>query len=340
MSSVIEEEAVEQRETPAATPAMSKAGRAAELTLSEVISRPEDLPFDRITRQRLLVAQAAADTIERLSENGAWERLEPAIAQHLMSQARLLVEHVDGLSRARPVRASEPALLLLRRLQRRLEIAAELVADEDERRAAAGPGGLFLGDFTEAEPEVRERTGQPGQKPGTKASPKASGAKSVAKVATAAWRSKTEKLATLRQSRRIVTYVGGGFLVVVASLGFRLVSTLQEHPTQPIPPPVAFEAGAYLHDLQIFVPATFTAQLGSEVSVVVSKDWLLAPADKRREDIAGAAVFLQNRNIRKARFQWEDGTPIVQYDEGVARWFDGPVQGKKKAKPAASTPAP
>ena len=61
---------------------------------------------------------------------------------------------------------------------------------------------------------------------------------------------------------------------------------------------------------------------GLFLGVIVSKDWLLRPYEKRVEDAGGASVFLLNRNVRKVRFQWDDGTPIVQFDQGVANWFD------------------
>ena len=113
MSSVMLDETVEQQ-----TESQARAGRTSEAMTSEVISSPEDLPFDRVSRQHLLVAQSAADTIEHLGETGAWERLEPVLAEHLLIQARRLEGYVTTLTEARPVRSSEPALLLLRRLQR------------------------------------------------------------------------------------------------------------------------------------------------------------------------------------------------------------------------------
>lgn len=335
MAPVIEEERVEQEgAAPAglrgadsdATPTRagrSAAERAAGAVVADVIASPESLPFDRVSRQRLLVAQSSADTIERLSETGAWERLEPALAAHLIGQARRLSMYVTGLTQARPVRASEPALLLLRRLERRLQIAAELVEDEEERKDKEAAGGLFLGDFTENEPAADDITlprhaaakaGRAGKTGGRLAAARAAGKRT--------WATKAERIAALRQSKRVMTYVGVAFAAVIASVGYRVLTTMQERTVRVVAPPVQFQPGTYLSDVQIFLPATFTAQMGLDMTVVVSKDWLLRPQEKRAEDAAGAATFLLNRNVRKVRFQWEDGTPIVQFDQGVASWFD------------------
>jgi hypothetical protein len=335
MSPVINEEKVEQEgiaRVPAtaadagAAPARAPrtlAERAAGAVVADVIASPESLPFDRVSRQRLLVAQSAADTIERLSETGAWERLEPALAGHLIGQARRLSSYVTGLTQARPVRASEPALLLLRRLERRLQIAAELVEDEEERRDKEAAGGLFLGDFTENEPsgddvtlprQSAAKAGKPGKS--------AKGLSAAAAAGKRAWASKAERVAALRQSKRVMTYIGVAFAAVIVSAGYRMIATVQERPVRLVAPPVQFQPATYLSDVQIFLPATFTAQMGLDMTVVVSKEWLLRPIEKRVDDAAGAATFLLNRNVRKVRFQWEDGTPIVQFDQGVADWFD------------------
>ena len=311
MSSVMLDETVEQEAR-----SQARAERTSEAMTSEVISSPEALPFDRVSRQRLLVAQSAADTIEHLSETGAWERLEPVLAEHLLIQARRLEGYVTTLTEARPVRSSEPALLLLRRLQRRLSIAVELVEDEAQKALDAVPGGLFLGDFTEVEvAPAGDRPRPKKDKNGkTQAAPKGAGAPK--------WATKAEKVAALRQSKRVMTYVGVAAAALVGSFAWRMLTTIQEHPVRHVPPPLAFTPNEYLKDSQGFLPATATALMGNDLTVIVSKEWLLHSYEQRITDANGLSVFLMNRNVRRLRIQWEDGRPIVQFDNGTPTWFD------------------
>ena len=314
MSSVTLDETVEQQAV-----SQSRAERTSEAMTSEVISSPADIPFDRVSRQRLLVAQSAADTIEQLGETGAWDRLEPVLAEHLLIQARRLEGYVTTLTEARPVRSSEPALLLLRRLQRRLSIAVELVEDEAQKAAAATPGGLFLGDFTQVE------VGPTGDQPRTKKDSKGKAGKAEAKAKSAGatkWATKAERLAVMRQSKRVMTYLGVAALAVAGSLALRAVTTIQEHPVKATPPPVAFTPNEYLKESQGFLPATATAFMGNDLTVIVSKEWLLHAYEQRITDANGLSVFLMNRNVRRLRLQWEDGRPIVQFDNGTPTWFD------------------
>lgn len=313
MSSVILDEELEQE-----TRTASLAGRVSEATTSDVIASPEELPFDRVSRQRLLVAQSAADTIERLVETGAWERLEPAVAEHLIILARRLEGYVVTLAQARPVRSSEPALLLLRRLERRLGIVVDVVEGEAEKSSRMVGGGLFLGDFTEIaldrSPTAGRSKTETGKKKGAKAEAKAAGSRQ--------WASKAEKVAAVRQSRRVMMYIGVAAVAVVGSVAWRAVTTLQEHPVRQTPPPVSFTPNEYLKDVQGFVPATATAYQGNDLSVVVTKEWLLRTIDRRVTDANGLATFLMNRNVRRLRLQWEDGRGIVQFENGTPTWFN------------------
>ena len=311
MSSVILDEKIEK-----GTRTASLAGRASEATTSDVIASPEELPFDRVSRQRLLVAQTAADTIERLVETGAWERLEPAIAEHLIILARRLEGYVVTLAQARPVRSSEPALLLLRRLERRLSIVVDVVEGEAEKSSRMVGGSLFLGDFTEVALDRSPTTGRSRTETGKKKGAKAEAAGSRK------WASRAEKVAAVRQSKRVMMYIGVAAVAVVGSLAWRAITTLQEHPVRQTPPPVSFTPNEYLKDVQGFVPATATAYQGNDLSVVVTKEWLLRTIDRRVTDANGLATFLMNRNVRRLRLQWEDGRGIVQFENGTPTWFN------------------
>lgn len=326
MSSVMSDEKVEQE---ARIPTLAE--RAAEAVISEVIASADELPFDRVSRQRLLVAQSAADTIEQLAESGAWERLEPSIAEHLLIQARRLGGYVTTLTEARPVRASDPALLLLRRLERRLAIAVELVEDEAAKTEGMVAGGLFLGDFTETPAPEGDRV-RPKQ--GKEKAARSEAAKSA--VAPRKWTTKAQRLAEMRQTRRVMTYIGVMVVAVMGSLAYRAVTAAQERPVRNVPPPVIFTPNEYLKDAQGFLPATSTAHQGNDLSVIVSQEWLLRTYERRATDANGLATYLLNRNVRRVSLQWEDGRPIVQFENGAPTWFD--VKITDTAGPATITP--
>ena len=272
----------------------------------------EQLPFDRATRQRMLVARACADTLEALAESRAWEGLDPALAAHVLAQSCALRDYVARLGTARVVRASEPALLMLRRLERRLDVATEHVAP-DRVAGKTAPAGLFMGDFTEADPVEKPAGARTAGGRKSRAVARARGSKL----------SRRERLQALASTRRIGTYVLGGLALIVASLAWRMAATINERPlVASSQPRTAFEPNEYLSDLQIFLPATFTAKRGSDMTVVVGQGWLARGWAQRQQDAAGASVYLLNRNVRRLLIRLEDGTSVVRFDEGVATWFD------------------
>src|SRR5687768_15549046 len=105
--------------------------RADEITDEFAAAAPrsiEGVSFDRSTHHRLTVAGQVADTLESLSDSRAWDRLDPAIQLHLLSQAQAYRDHVAQLGSQRAVRGVEDAALRLKRLERRLEIAVDQLA--------------------------------------------------------------------------------------------------------------------------------------------------------------------------------------------------------------------
>jgi hypothetical protein len=277
--------------------------------------------FDRATLERLRVAEAAARTLEALDEGRSWTELDPAIAAHLLAHADRLRAHLSGLQDDRAVRASEPTRLMLRRLERRLEIAMEALT-ETAKEAASGGAALFFGDFTVPEPSDAERTDKA-------AKPAVAPAAPTAKQLT-----RTERRETSRRHGRILAYVGAGMAAVILSAVWVAVASVQEKTRPGTPPKIEFTPQAYLTDLRIFLPAVSTSLRGSDISVVVAKDWLLRPPQLRTQDAAAAHVFLMNRNVKRMLLQWEDGAIIATFEPQGSQWYEAAGSTAPGAPPA------
>lgn len=295
--------------------------------------RLDGLSFDKATRHRLVVAEAVADTLETLSDSRAWDRLDPAIQQHLLAQARRLEEHVTSLGSQRVVRSVEDAALRLKRLERRLEIAVDHLAPPESKGKA--PGGLFLGDFTEAELSGEEPAEGRKKKAGRKESVRAK-AGAALNAGVARFKTKAEKAAAKASARRMTAYVLFGAVLTAAAVAWNLKETFAESRMVSRPPTAGFKMNQHLGDIRVFVPATTTVLKDRDMRVAVSKEWLLRSEEQRRQDAEGAHVWLSNRNINGLMLAWEDGTPLAMFKDGKATWFSMAVPGQVLTGPPTS----
>ena len=266
-------------------------------TTEEVEER--ELVLDTTTRQRMAVAACAAETLEEFADSGAWDRLDPAIAEHLAGHARRLCGFLGRVRHLRAVRDCEREMLAVRRTERRLEVCLDLLVEEEEttgereavrrpRKKSRGQDEAFLGDFTnktltdEQRKQVRERRRK---------------------------RKEAKKLFTPR-AKRILLYVVGCIGLTISSLVLVAMSDLQRsgggrQAAPPVQEPM--ELNTHLEDLQVFLPAKMVVQQQGTAIVMVRREWLLKSQDQRQVDADGAHVFLQNRAIPRLELFWEDG---------------------------------
>lgn len=306
------------------TQLLEQADQADEITgeVAPAQARLEGVRFDRATRQRLLVAEAVADTLESLSECRAWDRLDSSIQAHLLAQARRLEEHVGQLGKQRVVRSVEDAALRLKRLERRLEIAVDHLAPPED--TGKHPAGLFLGDFTEAEvldDGAATRTNAPRRESRTaraKAAPGAGPKKALTRA---------EKKAAQASSRRVTAYIVVGLALTAAAVGWNIYATQEQSRHFSRPPTAGFKMDEYLDEVRVFVPASATTMRERDIRIVVSKEWLLRPESQRRTDAEGAHVWLSNRNVNGMLLTWDDGTPLALYKNGQGTWYEMNVPG-------------
>jgi hypothetical protein len=267
----------------------------------ETQERPPVL--DAVTRQRLAVASCAADTLESLADSGAWERLDPTLVAHLAEHARRLGGFLERVRRLPSVRACEQEMLGVRRLERRLEVALDLLIEEEKdetsetrpagRRKPRGEDELFLGDFTDQQlsddqrEQVRERRR----------------------------RKKQARRLLSPRAKRLVLYVAAGAAVTAASIFAVALGALQGTPEAAnAKPPVRepMQLNPYLEDLQVFLPARLVMVQDGTAVVMVSREWLLKSSAQRQVDADGAHVFLENRAIPRIELLWEDGGLIAR----------------------------
>ncbi len=302
------------------------ASAAATATITAVI-------FDGATRARLDLAGRLADTLEDFAASKCWDRLDPSLQRHLVAQARLLHEHARNLGSLRVVRAVEDVTLELKRLERRLDIAVDELDPADAERR--GPGGLFLGDFTEMEADAGATM------PGTSAGRRKIKARAPSALRTTVHRirSSAERSAARASSRRIGLYITATMVLCLAAGIWNAKETIAQRREFVKPPANAFQVNQYLTDMQIFMPATFTAVRDRNMRVVVSKDWLLRSESQRQTDAASAHVWLANRNIPSMLLTWDDGSPLARYENGQGVWFSAQdlagARGPGKAAPSA-----
>lgn len=288
------------------------------------------LTFDVATQRRIDVAEAVASTLEDLSGTRAWDRLDPAIQRHLLSQGGRLGDHVAQLGTQRAVKSVEDVMLRLKRLERRLQIVVDELSPEEA--AARAKSVLFLGDFTEI--EIEPGGGKSGRTaPGRKAERRKAGP--TLREGVTRLRTKAEKAAARASSRRVTFYVLGGLLTCVAAIGWNIKESLGETRHLERSPERAFVTNGYLKEMNIFLPATFTALRDREIRVVVSREWLLRPEPRRHQDAEGAYTWLSNRNVVKMLLTFEDGTPLLTRDEKGATWFDLQRPGKLPGEPVS-----
>ena len=293
-----------------------------------VAPRTEGVSFDRATRQRLLVAEQVADTLESFADSRAWDRLDAAVQSHLLAHARALQDHVAHLGSQRVVRGVEDAALRLKRLERRLEIAVDQLAPPAEGKRASG--GLFLGDFTEAE-LLDDGTGAApakGRRPAKKESQRAKAAAAIG-AGVRRFRTRAERSASKASSRRITIYIVSGLLVTAAAVLWNFKESYSEVRHTSRPPSAGFQMNQHLTEMRAFMPATTTVLRERSLRVVVSKDWLLRSEPQRRTDAAGAHVWLSNRNVNQLMITWDDGTPVARFMDGKATWYDLSAPGTK-----------
>ena len=327
-------------ESPTQADQADRADRADEITgefAGTVAPRTEGVSFDRATRQRLLVAEQVADTLESLSDSRAWDRLDSAVQSHLLTHARALQDHVAHLGSQRVVRGVEHAALRLKRLERRLEIAVDQLAPPADGKRA--PGGLFLGDFTEAEllddgTGTGTGSGETSKKPkkGKKESKRAKAAAALG-AGVKRFKSRAERAASKAVSRRITLYIVAGLIVTGGAVIWNLKESFSEARHVSRPPSTGFQMDQHLKEVRVFLPATTTVLRDRSIRVVVSKEWLLRTEAQRRTDAAGAHVWLSNRNINQLMITWDDGTPLARYQDGQATWYDPATPGVKQAQP-------
>lgn len=297
-----------------------------EVAAASATLTPSGVKFDKATRQRLLVAEALADALESMSDDRAWDRLDQAIQSHLLAQARSLQDHVEGLGSQRAVRAVEETALRLKRLERRLEIVIEeLQPPKDGRRTQ---GGMFLGDFTEAEPGTTAAPGDRAKKK-AKAPEKKQGAGAAIKGGVHRIRTRAERMASKTLHRRVTAYILAGGVIAAAAVLWNAKESFSEQRHISKPPSAAFKMNEYLKEVQTFLPATSTILRDRDIRIVLSKEWLLRPENRRRQDAEGAHVWLANRNVTGLLLTWDDGTPLARFDGDNAVWFDMTQPGKQ-----------
>lgn len=268
-------------------------------------STPEQSPatqpvaWDVVTRQRLGVAEVAADTVESLTEGCAWSQLDPVIAQHLLAHAARLAAFLADLRTSRALAAAGvEERLAMHRLERRLEGGVELVRPRDvvvDRPASSGVVGRrvpFHGDFTVAT----------GRRPRRPAVPLRS------RPARARARSLRGAL------RRAAPVLAIGAAVVALSLVLRFASA----PSEPAAARIAVHRqDAYLAELRGFMPAVRSSVRGDAATVVVDPAWLDRPEGRRRTDAEGAHAFLSSRGVTRMVVQLRSGQVACAYEAGT-----------------------
>jgi len=293
-----------------------------------------DPTFDRPTTLRISLGEELADTLDALVESKAWDRLDPAIGAHLLSQAERLRDNVARLQDERPVKRCETVALRLRRLERRLGVSVEHLGETDARKKKRA--GFFLGDFTEPEAEGAPRRAAEGA---PEAAPKKAkkGKRVAAAEAVRGFKTRAERLAARAMHRRVGVYAGIGAVVACLAMGWNLSETVQQRHAGSRPPTTGIVPMAYFKEMQGFMPVVQTSERDRMLFVVVTKDWLLRTYDQRKRDAESAHVWLLNRNVPRMMIAFDDGLAVVKFDNGVGQWFD-PNTMAKGGKAGAPTP--
>lgn len=290
--------------------------------------------LDAVTRERLAVAESAARFLEELADSGALGRLDPAVAEHLFAHARRLTAWLSFARMSPTVRADEDAVLALRRLERRLEVALEILDEQGAEDQRAG-GSLFYGDFTGRGHRVGE-DGTEVTEPGRGRSA-ARGKKGRRGKGSARGR----RGSRIREARRLteelthrVLRLGGllllGAVIAIGAVAFNKVDGATRRVRKGAPP-MTFERNTHLEDMKVFFPAVMTVEADQTLSVLVDRAWLLTSVGQRQEDAAAAHVWLLNRNVTGLILRWSDGTMIGSFEDGKMAWHETLGDGGEQA---------
>lgn len=280
-------------------------------------SHREEVALDDVSRQRLLVAEATADTLESLVEARAWAQLDPALGAHLLGQSSRLRVFLTRVRATPEVRQNEPQFLALRRLERRLEVVEELLAPPPAPEGGAAPEGerspsqVFLGDFSGKTLTDEQR--------------QASRERRIAR------KRGQRTLAWSPSARRLALVAGAGLAVVVLSVVARFATPATTVRGAKPKPSLALEPNAHLEDLKTFLPVVSSVLVNGCLTVSVDPQWMDLPAARRERDAASAAVYLENRKIRKFVISLTNGTEVYRTDGQVTEAAQGP-QGLEPLK--------
>ena len=308
-------------------------------TTDTVLEEPQELVLDAVTRQRLEVAACAVDTLEELADSGAWERLDEALAEHLVQHALRLCGFLERVRHLPSVKACEQEMLAIRRVERRLEVALDLLLEDERETTESLPGGKpkrgkgggdanFLGDFTEASLTADERE----------------------QVRERRLERKAAKRLLSPGAKRIVAYMAACFVLVISSAVLVSLGVLQGQPESATAPPPRepMKVNKYLQDVRVFLPAKLVMVQGNTAVVMVEREWLLKTPSERQVDADGAHVYLSNRNITALELLWVDGGLIARatkeghavFAEGTSGLIGRRNMGADDSAPAVLGPPP
>jgi hypothetical protein len=268
-----------------------------------------ELKLDLVTRERLAVAAVAADTLEGLSSNHSWEQLDPTLARHLRRHAQQLAVFLERVQAVDQVKDCESELMAMRRTQRRLEVALELLEEEEqdkdtkstfatEPRLAAATD-LFMGDFTNAEVDDVQKEVVRGRRQVRK-----------------------EKKRKAKRTFRLGVLAFVAVVVVAASLAVVSVSDFgkKEQRAAAVSSNAAVP-NRYLQDIQAFLPATQTFMTDGAAMIQVSRDWANKSLVDRKRAAAELQVFLANRGVPKVILSWKGGSMLAMGKGGEEMKF-------------------
>lgn len=274
---------------------------------TETLEDPQELVLDAVTHQRLEVAACAVDTLEALADTGAWDRLDPALADHLVQHARRLGGFLERVRHLPGVRACEQEMLAVRRVERRLEVALDLLVEDERAANTPNRSGRvktgsrrtdeqFLGDFSEKTLTKEQRQAVRERRMKRKAA---------------------KKLLTPR-GKRILMYSIVCVAMTVSSAVLVALGAMQGGGKSVASAPVSepMTRNQYLEDVRVFLPAKMVMVQGNGATVMVRREWLLKTPDQRQVDADGAHVFLSNRAITGLELLWEDGGLIGRAEKG------------------------